>query len=126
MPLGVEVIWNQAAANWLATPVEGAEIASFDLTASASWRIIQIMKSESTVNVTEAQANLPRLIRRDSFAISRHGKVVGVFLSKDRIEALIETMELLGDENFTAALREYKSGKTKFYDVDALDKEMSA
>ena len=84
------------------------------------------MKSESTVNVTEAQANLPRLIRRDSFAISRHGKVVGVFLSKDRIEALSETMELLGDENFTAALWEYKSGKTKFYDADALDKEMSA
>jgi hypothetical protein len=84
------------------------------------------MKSESTVNVTEAQANLPRLIRRDSFAISRHGKVVGVYLSKDRIEALIETMELLGDESFMAALREYKSGKIKSYDVDALDKEMSA
>jgi PHD/YefM family antitoxin component YafN of YafNO toxin-antitoxin module len=84
------------------------------------------MKSESTVNVTEAQANLPRLIRRDSFAISRHGKVVGVYLSKDRIEAMIETMELLGDDKFMAALREYKSGKMKFYDVDKLDTEMSA
>ena len=84
------------------------------------------MKSESTVNVTEAQANLPRLIRRDSFAISRHGKIVGFYLSKDRIEAMIETMELLGDENFMSALREYKSGKMKFYDVAALDKEMSA
>jgi len=84
------------------------------------------MKCESTVNVTEAQANLPRLIRQDSFTISRHGKVVGVYLSKDRIEAMIETMELLGDENFMAALREYKSCKMKFYDVDKLDKEMSA
>jgi PHD/YefM family antitoxin component YafN of YafNO toxin-antitoxin module len=84
------------------------------------------MKSESTVNVTEAQANLPRLLKQDSFAISRHGKVVGVYLSKDRIEAMIETMELLGDENFMTALREYKSGKTKFYDADKLDKEMSA
>ena len=79
------------------------------------------MKSESTVNVTEAQANLQRLIRRDSFAISRHGKVVGVYLSKDRIEAMIETMELLGDESFMAALREYKSGKMKFKDIDDLD-----
>ena len=76
------------------------------------------MKSESTVNVTEAQANLPRLLKRDSFAISRHGKVVGVYLSKDRIEAMIETMELLGDESFMAALREYKSGKMKFKDFD--------
>jgi PHD/YefM family antitoxin component YafN of YafNO toxin-antitoxin module len=79
------------------------------------------MKSESTVNVTEAQANLPRLIRKDSFTISRHGKVVGVYLSKDRIEALIETMELLGDEKFMAALREYESGKMKFKDIDKLD-----
>ena len=79
------------------------------------------MKSESTVNVTEAQANLPRLIRRDSFAISRHGKVVGFYLSKDRIEALIETMELLGDDKFMAALREYKSGKMKFKDIDDID-----
>lgn len=79
------------------------------------------MKSESTVNVTEAQANLPKLIRRDSFAISRHGKVVGFYLSKDRIEAMIETMELLGDESFMAALREYKSGKMKFKDIDDLD-----
>ncbi len=73
------------------------------------------------MNVTEAQANLPRLIRRDSFAISRHGKVVGFYLSKDRIEAMIETMELLGDESFMAALREYKSGKMKFKDIDDLD-----
>jgi PHD/YefM family antitoxin component YafN of YafNO toxin-antitoxin module len=79
------------------------------------------MKSESTVNVTEAQANLPRLLKRDSFAISRHGKIVGFYLSKDRIEALIETMELLGDESFMATLREYKSGKMKFKDIDDLD-----
>jgi hypothetical protein len=79
------------------------------------------MKSESTVNVTEAQANLPRLLKRDSFAISRHGKVVGFYLSKDRIEALIETMELLGDDSFMAALREYKSGKMKFKDIDDID-----
>jgi hypothetical protein len=35
-------------------------------------------------------------------------------------------MELLGDDKFMAALREYKSGKMKFYDADVLDKEMSA
>lgn len=76
------------------------------------------MKSESTVNVTEAQANLPRLLKRDSFAISRHGKIVGVYLSKDRIEAMIETMELLGDKQFVKALEDYESGKMKFKDLD--------
>jgi hypothetical protein len=76
------------------------------------------MKSESTVNVTEAQANLPRLIRKDSFAISRHGKIIGFYLSKDRIEAMIETMELLGDKKFVKALEDYESGKMKFKDFD--------
>lgn len=70
------------------------------------------------MNVTEAQANLPRLLKRDSFAISRHGKVVGVYLSKDRIEAMIETMELLGDKKLIKALEDYESGKMKFKDFD--------
>ena len=84
------------------------------------------MTVESTVNITEAQANLPRLIRRDSFAISRHGKVVGVFLSRERIEALVESMELLSEPEFVGALKEYRSGRMKFFDVADLDKSMSA
>ena len=84
------------------------------------------MTSDSTVSVSEAQANLPRLIRQDSFAIARHGKVVGVFLSKDRMEALVESMELLANPEFSKALKEHQSGKTKFYDVAELDAEMSA
>lgn len=88
--------------------------------------ILLRMKMESTVNVTQAQQQLPRLIRRDSFAISRHGKIVGFYLSKDRIEAMIETMELLGNPDFLKALEEYKSGKKKFYSIKELDAEMSA
>jgi len=76
------------------------------------------MSKDSTVNVSQAQAQLPKLLKKDSFTISRHGKVIGVYLSRDRIEALIETMELLGDPAFTRALNEYKSGKTKFVPMD--------
>ncbi len=60
---------------------------------------------------------MPRLLKKDSFVISRHGKVVGVYLSRDRIEALIETIELLGDPGFIKALKRYKSGKMKFVDL---------
>ena len=88
--------------------------------------ILQVMKLESTVNVTQAQQQLPSLLKRESFAISRHGKVVGVYLSKDRIEALIETMELMANPDFVQALKEYKSGKMKFHDMAELDAEMSA
>lgn len=76
------------------------------------------MSKDSTVTVSQAQAQLPKLLKRDSFTISRHGKVIGVYLSRDRIEALIETMELLGDPAFMKALKEYKSGKTKFTDIE--------
>jgi hypothetical protein len=66
------------------------------------------------------------LIRQDSFAIARRGKVVGVFLSKDRMEALVESMELLGNPEFNRALKEHKLRKMKLYEVAALDAEMSA
>ena len=84
------------------------------------------MTSDSIVNVTEAQAKLNKLVEQDSFAISRHGKIVGVFLSRDRIEALIETMELLSNPQFATALKDYETGRMKFHDAKALDKAMSA
>jgi PHD/YefM family antitoxin component YafN of YafNO toxin-antitoxin module len=83
------------------------------------------MTSDSIVNVTEAQAKLNKLINTDSFAISRHGKIVGIYLSKDRIEALVETMELLSDPEFSKALKDYESGRMKFYNTTDLDKTMS-
>jgi PHD/YefM family antitoxin component YafN of YafNO toxin-antitoxin module len=78
------------------------------------------MSKESTVTVSQAQAQLPKLLKKDSFAISRHGKIVGVYLSRDRIEAMLETMELLGDSGFMKALKEYKTGKMKFVDLKAV------
>ena len=63
---------------------------------------------------------MPKLLKKDSFTISRHGKVIGVYLSRDRIEALIETMELLGDPSFMKALKEYKAGKMKLVDMEAV------
>jgi PHD/YefM family antitoxin component YafN of YafNO toxin-antitoxin module len=81
------------------------------------------MKDDSTVTVSEAQANLPRLLKKDTFTISRRGKIVGVYLSKDRIEAMVETMELLGDNVFVKALADFESGRTKFKDAECLNED---
>ena len=81
--------------------------------------------SDSTYTVSQAQARLPRLLKEDSFAISVHGKVKGFYLSKERLEAMIETMELLGNPDFRAALKEHKSGKAKYYTIEELDKKFS-
>jgi PHD/YefM family antitoxin component YafN of YafNO toxin-antitoxin module len=82
--------------------------------------------SDSTYTVSQAQARLPRLLKEDSFGISVHGKVKGFYLSKERLEAMIETMELLGNPDFATALKEHKSGKGKTYTIEELDKEFSA
>ncbi|MGZ8940160.1 MAG: hypothetical protein ACXW32_13210, partial [Limisphaerales bacterium] len=87
--------------------------------------ILYGMTADSIVNVTEAQAKLNKLIEEDSFAISRHGKIVGVYLSRDRIEALVETMELLTDAKFAKAVKDYEAGRMKFRGAKELDKEMS-
>ena len=68
------------------------------------------MSKDSTVTVSQAQAQLPKLLKKDSFAISRHGEVIGVYLSRDRFEAVIETMELLGDPAFARALKKISIG----------------
>ncbi len=84
------------------------------------------MTNDSIVNVTEAKAALHKLVKKDSFAISRHGKIVGLYLSKDRIEALLEALELLSKPEFANALIDYESGRMKFHRMANLDKAMSA
>jgi hypothetical protein len=84
------------------------------------------MRNDLVVNVTQAKARLHKLVNTDSFAISRHGKIVGIYLCKDRIEALIEATELLGDPEFSKALKDYKSGRMKFYRTTDLDEAMAA
>jgi len=83
------------------------------------------MTNDSTVGVAEAQARLPSLVKQDSFAISQNGKVVGFYLSKARVEALVESMELLSSPGFNSALKEMESGRMKCYDVAELDAAMS-
>jgi hypothetical protein len=82
--------------------------------------------SSSTYTISQAQAELPRLVKEDSFAISVHGEIKGFYLSKQRLEAMIETIELLENPKFTAALKTHRSGKAKTYTVAELDKEFSA
>ena len=84
------------------------------------------MSGNSTYSISQAQARLPSLIKQDSFAISVHGEIKGFFLSKQRLEAMLESLELMGNPDFRAALKEYKSGKTRFNTLEELDAEMSA
>jgi PHD/YefM family antitoxin component YafN of YafNO toxin-antitoxin module len=96
------------------------------LTVKRDALILHKIMSSSTYTISQAQAKLPRLIKEDSFAISVHGEVKGFYLSKQRLEAMIESIELLENPEFTAALKAHRSGRAKTYTVKELDEKFSA
>ncbi len=80
---------------------------------------------DSTYSVTQAQTNLPRLIKEaadaGSIAITRHDKTVAYLVSRERMDAILETLEVLGNPAAMKAIRDYEQGKTKFLPLSALD-----
>ena len=79
-----------------------------------------------TYSVTEAQAGLPSILREaeeQPVIITRRDKAVGYLLSPERFEAMLETMEIMSNPLAMDAIRDHKSGKTKFMPLDVLDEE---
>ena len=81
----------------------------------------------STVTVSELQAQTPKIVReaerRGMVAVTRHGRVAAFLISKDRVGAMIETMEILSDSDAMRAIREFEAGKTKMKPVACLDED---
>jgi prevent-host-death family protein len=80
---------------------------------------------DATYSVTQAQTNLPRLIKEvteeGSIAITRHAETVAYLISRGRMDAIMETLELLGNPGAMKALRNYEKGKTRFLPLSALN-----
>ena len=81
----------------------------------------------STYSVSQAQTNLPRLLRDaaegGSIAITRRDETVAYLVSRERMEAIVETLELLGSAKAMKAVQDYEAGKTKFLPLSALDED---
>ena len=81
----------------------------------------------STVTVSELQAQAPKIVRqaerRGMLAVTRHGRVAAFLISRDRVEAMIETMEILSDRQAMRAIQEFEEGKTKMKPVTSLDED---
>jgi hypothetical protein len=88
------------------------------------------MKNRSSITVAELQSETPKILRqtqrRGMMAVTREGQVTAFLVSRDRIMAMIETMELLANPQAMKAVRAFEAGKGKFYSVDELDAEMNA
>lgn len=80
---------------------------------------------KTTVTTTEAQANLPRLLRQLSSAravtITNHGRIAGFLVSKERMEAIIETMDILANAEAMKAIADFEAGRSKGKDISCLD-----
>lgn len=82
---------------------------------------------KTTYSITEAQSQLPGLVREaeetGSVTISRHGEAVAYLVSRDRMEAIVETMEILGDPQAIKAIADHRSGKLRFHPLSSLDRD---
>ena len=75
--------------------------------------------------MSEAQSALPRLVREaedgDVVAIARRDETVAYLVSREHLEAIVETMELLGNPRARKALADHQAGRTRFFPLSALD-----
>ena len=87
---------------------------------------------EQTMNITEARSRLTRLPEElgatDTVKITRKNDTVLAVLSWDFYEALVETLEILGDEETMSALKKgvaaVKGGRT--VELEDLERELGS
>ncbi len=76
----------------------------------------------STYSITEGQAGFPKMVKEAQAGyiatITKHDDPVAYVIGKDRMQALIETMEILANPDAMKAIKDYEAGKTKFYSID--------
>lgn len=88
------------------------------------------MKNRSSITVAELHAQTPKILRqtelRGMMAVTRAGQVTAFLVSRDRLMAMIETMEIQSNPEAMKAIHEFDAGKGKFYTVAELDAEMKA
>ena len=81
---------------------------------------------KNTYSVARGQANFTRLLKQaeeQPIAITRHDETVAYILSADRMEAIIETLEIMGNAAAMKAIHRHRSGKTKFRPLAALGED---
>ena len=79
---------------------------------------------KSTVSISEGQNTFPALVkaaeRGSVVTITRHDEPVACVMGYERMSAVAETLELLGNAAAMRALRDHQAGKTKFGLLDEI------
>lgn len=82
---------------------------------------------KTTVTAAQAKTQFSRLLRQveagETIAISKRDETVAFLIPRARLEALVETMEVLGNPAAMRAIRQYQAGKLSFHPLSALDED---
>jgi len=81
---------------------------------------------KTTYSITRAQSQLPRVVREaadGAIAITRHDETVAYVVSRERMDAIMETMEVLANPEAMTAIQDFERGRTTFHPADDLDDE---
>ena len=80
--------------------------------------------ARSTYSVTAAQSQLPRLLREAEggalVGIARRDETVAYLVSREYLEAIVETMEILASPEAQQAIARHRAGRTKFVPLSSL------
>ncbi len=84
---------------------------------------------KATYTISDLSRNPAAIVRQSerkgAISISRNGKIVSFVVSRDRLEAMLETLDLLADPEAMKAIRKYEAGRGRFKDVSCLDDDKS-
>ena len=81
---------------------------------------------KNTYSVAKAQANFTRILKeaeKHPVSITRHDETVAFILSRERMHAIIETLEVMANPEAMKAIRGHRAGKTRFLSVSVLDED---
>ena len=77
---------------------------------------------KTTLSVTEAQKKLLRLVEsNETITLRKREETVAFIVPRERMEALLETMEIMGNPAAMRAIRRDQSGKGKYLPLSVLD-----
>ena len=81
---------------------------------------------KNTYSVAKAQANFTRILKEAEehpVGITRHDETVAFILSRERMDAIVETLEIMANPDAMKAIREHGAGRTKFLPLSVLDED---
>ena len=79
---------------------------------------------KTTFDIAEAQARLPTLVHtKQTVSLQQDDETVAFLVPRDRMEALLETMEIMANPEAMKAIRRDQSGKRKYLPLSVLDED---